>query len=72
MSYTPPYPPGQTTMSASEPVAIASDQSVLPVGGFVASGATDSGNPVKVGGKFNSTLPTYTDCLLYTSDAADD
>jgi hypothetical protein len=31
------------------------------VGGNVASGATDSGNPVKVGCKFNSTRPTFTD-----------
>lgn len=31
------------------------------VDGGVASGATDSGNPVKVGGKYNSTRPTYTD-----------
>jgi len=30
-------------------------------GGNVASGATDSGNPVKVGGRFNSTPPTLTD-----------
>lgn len=29
--------------------------------GNVASGATDSGNPVKVGGKYNSTPPTLTD-----------
>lgn len=29
--------------------------------GNVASGATDSGNPVKVGGKYNSTAPTFTD-----------
>lgn len=29
--------------------------------GNVASGAADSGNPVKVGGKYNATLPTYTD-----------
>lgn len=28
--------------------------------GNVASGATDSGNPLKVGGVYNSTLPTYT------------
>lgn len=27
----------------------------------VASGAADSGNPIKVGGKYNSTLPTFTD-----------
>lgn len=30
------------------------------VGGNVASGATDSGNPVKVGAVYNSTFPTYT------------
>lgn len=29
--------------------------------GNVAAGATDSGNPVKIGGKYSSTLPTYTD-----------
>jgi len=31
------------------------------VQGNVASGATDSGNPVKVGAKYNATLPTLTD-----------
>lgn len=31
------------------------------VQGAIASGATDSGNPVKVGGKYNATLPTFTD-----------
>lgn len=31
------------------------------VGGTVASATTDSGNPVKVGAKFNSSLPTFTD-----------
>jgi hypothetical protein len=29
--------------------------------GNIAAAATDSGNPVKIGGKFNSTRPTYTD-----------
>lgn len=29
--------------------------------GGVAAGAADSGNPVKVGAKYNATLPTYTD-----------
>lgn len=29
--------------------------------GSVASGATDAGNPVKVGGKYNATKPTFTD-----------
>lgn len=31
------------------------------VQGNVASGAADSGNPIKMGGKFNTTLPTYSD-----------
>lgn len=31
--------------------------------GNVAAGATDSGNPIKVGGKYNSTKPTLTDGL---------
>lgn len=34
---------------------------VAVYGGGVASGATDSGNPVKVGGKYNATPPTLTD-----------
>lgn len=29
--------------------------------GNVAAGAADAGNPVKVGGRYNATLPTYTD-----------
>ena len=32
----------------------------LPMGGNAASAATDSGNPVKVGGVYNSSLPTFT------------
>jgi hypothetical protein len=35
--------------------------SAIITGGAVASGATDSGNPLKVGGKYNSTIPTFTD-----------
>lgn len=61
MSYTGRNPNGQATSANSEPVVIASDQSVLPVNGSVASGATDSGNPIKIGGKYNSTQPTLTD-----------
>jgi hypothetical protein len=34
--------------------------SSVPTGGNVAAGATDSGNPVKVGGVYNLTAPTYT------------
>lgn len=34
---------------------------LLAVAGNAASGATDSGNPVKVGGRYNTTLPTLTD-----------
>lgn len=36
-------------------------KSVLSVGGNVASGATDSGNPVKVGGRYNAAQPTLVD-----------
>lgn len=53
--------PGQATKANSIPVALASDTDTLPVAGSVASAATDSGNPVKVGAKYNSTLPTFTD-----------
>lgn len=50
---------GQATMAASSPVVIASNQSAIQVVGNVASGATDSGNPVKVGAVYNDgTMPT--------------
>jgi hypothetical protein len=42
------------------PTGTATIGTVVSVGN-VASGATDSGNPVKVGGKYNTTLPTLTD-----------
>jgi len=53
---------GQATMANSLPVTMASDQSALSTTatGNVASGATDSGNPVKAGGVYNSTEPTLT------------
>lgn len=51
---------GQATMANSTPVAIASDQTDLPVRGPVADDAAASGNPVPVGGKYNSAEPTYT------------
>lgn len=41
--------PGQAAMAASVPVAIASDQTSIPVAGNVAHDAVDSGNPVKLG-----------------------
>lgn len=37
-----------------------SSDRILYVQGAVASGATDAGNPIKVGGRYNSTLPTLT------------
>lgn len=46
------------TISAKLRGTVALLAGVLRVGGNVASGASDSGNPVKVGGKYNSTLPT--------------
>jgi hypothetical protein len=50
---------GIKTAAASLSVAPASDASFVVAGG-VAAAATDSGNPVKTGGKYNSTLPVYT------------
>ncbi len=49
-----------TSMSADgDAVALwATRRGALVVEGGVASGVTDSGNPVKVGGVYNSTLPT--------------
>lgn len=41
----------------AQPIRVTSG-GILQAGGNVASGATDSGNPVKVGGVYNSTLPT--------------
>lgn len=42
------------------PISTDGAGNVMDVGN-VASGATDSGNPIKVGGKYNSTKPTFTD-----------
>lgn len=47
-----------TTITATQ--STASNLKVEPAGN-VASGASDSGNPVKVGGKYNSSAPTLTD-----------
>lgn len=41
-------------------VQVVNPANPLPVGGGVAGGATDSGNPVKVGAVYNSPVPTYT------------
>lgn len=51
------------TLSDGEGSALSTDASgrILIGGGGVASGATDSGNPVKVGGVYNSSAPTLTD-----------
>lgn len=40
---------------------IVSSTGTTTIGGDVASGATDSGNPVKVGGVFRQALPTFAD-----------
>ncbi len=61
MSYTPRNVNGQAAMANSEPVVIASDQSTLPVTGSIADQDPDSGNPIKVGARYNATQPTYTD-----------
>lgn len=51
---------GQKTASESLSVVLASDQAAM-TSGTVASGAADSGNPVKVGGVYNATAPTLGD-----------
>lgn len=40
---------------------IATTSNPAVIGGNVASGDTDSGNPIRTASKFNTTLPTYTD-----------
>ena len=49
---------GQATKANSLPVAIASDQDTLAIGGAVAHDAADSGNPLKLGGKALTSDPT--------------
>lgn len=55
---------GAVEIAASQSVAVtqatASSLNAQVVGN-AASAATDSGNPIKVGGKYNSTQPTFTD-----------
>ena len=51
----------QTTPGTTNKVDIGTNGVVTSTStGNVASGATDSGNPIKIGGVFNSTLPTLT------------
>lgn len=52
---------GKATAAGDTPLLVDSSGRVLIGGGSVAAGATDSGNPIKVGGKYNATLPTLTD-----------
>lgn len=52
---------GAKTGAASLSVVPASDGFAITATGNVASAATDSGNPIKIGGKYNATLPTYVD-----------
>ena len=49
MSYNPVPPLGQAVMASSEPVAIASNQSVIPVGGTVATNVAITDNPLNLG-----------------------
>lgn len=53
------YTPLQTNSSGD--VRVDGSAVTQPVTGAVASGAADSGNPVKIGGKYNATLPTFSD-----------
>lgn len=52
---------GQQVMAGSLPVVIASDQTPLETVGNVADNAADSGNPVKVGGKYVAAPADLTD-----------
>lgn len=47
--------------TGQERVARVDGSAGLAVGGGIVSGTTDYGNPVKVGGKYNATSPTFTD-----------
>lgn len=49
---------GQATLANSAPVAIASDQSKIPVHGDTAHDAADANSPVKIGGQARTTNPT--------------
>ncbi len=51
--------PSSVTENYFANVRMGSDR-ILYVQGGVAAAATDSGNPIKMGGKHNTTLPTYT------------
>lgn len=55
------YTSGTVTAFVTLKRASAPAQQLPAVGGNVASAATDSGNPVKVGGRYNATPPTLTD-----------
>jgi len=57
---TPPVVPLQCNDSYTSCLPLTSTNPT-PTGGNVASGATDSGNPVKIGGRYNATLPTLAD-----------
>lgn len=48
---------GQKAMASSLPIAVASDQSVIPAHGAITHDSVDSGNPLKVGGKATLGLP---------------
>lgn len=48
---------GQTTMANSTPIAIASDQSTVPIGSNIVDSTSDTGGSVKIGGLVNTTNP---------------
>ncbi len=51
---------GQAAMASSNPVAIASDQSAIPMVGSIAHDSADGGNPVKIGFKSTTSLSALT------------
>lgn len=57
----PPVKVGGVDASGNVQTLTVGTDGSLPAVGDVASGAADSGNPVKVGGKYNATFPTLLD-----------
>lgn len=55
--------PGQTTAAGSTSVVLSSDNNTVTAVGTVAAGSADNGNPLKIGGIYNTTKPTLTNGL---------
>jgi hypothetical protein len=49
------------TVTGSNALKVDGSAVTQPVGGTIASGSADAGNPIKMGGRYNSSAPTFTD-----------